>query len=135
MVQRLVCLGVWFGLSLGEELAELLDWVDAGLDMVFNHGLLVLLLETGVALRLVEEDIEDAVGEGGPREYQLEDSSCKLTMDMVVCKLYCGLAYSEAGVRHGLELCCIFGVIRPRRGLNKLDSLTKRQSGEPHVSG
>lgn len=57
--------------------------------MLFNHGLLVLT-PVGVALRLVHEDTDEAVGDGGPREYQV-GSSCRLSIDTVCCRLYCGL--------------------------------------------
>lgn len=81
MVDRLVCCGVRFGLSLGEELVDLAEYVEPGLAMIFNHGLLVLEV-VGVALRLVQEETDEAVGDGGPRLYQF-GSSCKFTIDMV----------------------------------------------------
>lgn len=89
VVDRLVCCGVLFGLFLGEELDEFAEYVELGLAILFNHGLFVLT-PVGVALRLVHEETEEAVGDGGPREYHV-GSSCRLTMDTVCCKLYCGL--------------------------------------------
>lgn len=56
--------------------------------MLFNHGLLVMPT-VGVALRLVHEETEEAVGDGGAREYHV-GSSCRLTIDTVCCR-YCGL--------------------------------------------
>jgi hypothetical protein len=109
VVDRLMCCGVRFGLSFGEEPFDLPEYVELGLVMLFNQGLLVLA-PVGVALRLVDPETVEAVGEGGqggPRVYQV-CSSWRLTMDTVCCRLYCGFAYSGAGVRHGeLELCCI----------------------------
>lgn len=43
-----------------------------------------MLVLVGVALRLVHEETEEAVGEEGPRWYQL-GSSCRLSMDTVCC--------------------------------------------------
>jgi hypothetical protein len=72
--------------------------------MTCDHGFFVLAL-VGVALLLVHEETEEAVGEDGPRVYQL-GSSCRFTMDMVCCSE--GLGYSDAGVRQGeFVLCCI----------------------------
>jgi hypothetical protein len=106
VVDRLMCCGVWFGLSFGEEEVDFPEFVEAGLAMLFNHGLLVLE-PVGVALRLVQDETDDAVGDGGPREYHV-CSSCRLTMDTVCCRLYCGLVYSDAGVRQGEpEVCCM----------------------------
>jgi hypothetical protein len=87
VVDRLVYFGVWFGLSRGDELGDLLDDVELGLVMTFDHGLLLTVV--GVALRLVQDDAEEAVGEDGPRfVYHVGDSSWRLTMDMVCCRLY-----------------------------------------------
>lgn len=81
--------------------------------MVFNHGLLVLD-EVGVALRLVQDETEEAVGDGGARVYQF-GSSCRFTIDTVCCRLYWGLAYSDAVVRQGeLEPCCIAARMKSR---------------------
>jgi len=90
VVDRLMCCGVRFGLSLGEEPDDFPEYVEVGLAMLFNHGLLVLE-PVGVALRLVQDETEEAVGDGGPRVYHV-CSSCRLTMDTVCCRLYCGLA-------------------------------------------
>jgi hypothetical protein len=49
-----------------------------------------LFVVVGVVLRLVVEDTDEAVGDGGPRLYQV-GSSCRFTMDMVCWRLYCGL--------------------------------------------
>lgn len=51
--------------------------------MTWDHGFLVFEF-VGVALRLAHEETEEAVGEEGPRVYQL-GSSWRLTMDMVCC--------------------------------------------------
>lgn len=90
VVDRLVYCGVRFGLSLGEEeleWVELADMVELGLDMTLAQGLLVVV---GVVLRLVVEDTDEAVGDGGPRLYHV-GSSCRFTMDIVCWRLYCGL--------------------------------------------
>ena len=91
--------GVRFGLSLGvetlelAELAELFELVELvelvelfdvvetelGLVMTLDQGLLEVV---GVALRLVVEDTDEAVGDGAPRWYHV-GSSCRFTMDMV----------------------------------------------------
>lgn len=106
VVDRLICCGVRFGLSFGEEPVDLPDDVELGLAMLFNQGLLVFT-PVGVALRLVQDETEEAVGDEGPRVYQV-CSSCRLTIDTVCCRLYCGLTYSDGGARHGeLEWCCI----------------------------
>jgi hypothetical protein len=75
--------------------------------MILTHGLLVLL-EVGVVLRLVlvHEETEEDVGDGGPRVYH--GPSCRLAIDTVCWRLYCGLAYSLAWVRQGeFEVCCM----------------------------
>lgn len=90
VVERLVYCGVRLGLSLGEEpfeLVEVVEFVELGLVMTLDQGLLEVV---GVALRLVVEDTDEAVGEGGPRLYQV-GSSWRFTMDMVCWRLYCGL--------------------------------------------
>jgi hypothetical protein len=51
--------------------------------MTCDHGFFVLE-PVGVALRLAHEETEEAVGEDGPRVYQL-GSSCRFTIDMVCC--------------------------------------------------
>lgn len=80
MVDRLVYCGVRFGLSLGEELVEL------GLCRTLDHGLLDVV---GVALRLVVEETEEAVGEGGPRLKCHVGSPWRLTMEKVCWSWYC----------------------------------------------
>jgi hypothetical protein len=76
--------------------------------ITFDQGLLLVVV--GVALRLVDVDTEDAVGEDGPRLYQV-GSSCKLTMDIVCDRLYWALEGSPDGIRHGeFDECCIFGM-------------------------
>lgn len=81
VVDRLVYCGVRFGLSLGEELADFPEYVEPGLDIMFDHGL--LFVAVGVGLRLVHDETEDAVGEDGPRFVYHVASSCKLTIEMV----------------------------------------------------
>ena len=88
VVERGVYWGVRFGLSLGDELVELVDMVELGLAMTFDQGLFEVV---GVVLRLVAEDTEDAVGDEGPRLAYQVGSSCRFTIDMVCCRLYCGL--------------------------------------------
>lgn len=66
--------GVRFGLSLGEvslELDESVEPVELGLVMILDQGLFDVV---GVALRLVVDDTEEAVGDGGPRLYQVGSS-------------------------------------------------------------
>ena len=58
--------GVRFGLSLGDELVDLLEYDEPGLaTIMFDHGLLFVVV--GVVLRLVQEDTDEAVGDEGPR--------------------------------------------------------------------
>lgn len=58
--------GVWFGLPCGDdESVDLLECIELGLAMTFDHGLLFVVV--GVALRLVQDEADEAVGEGGPR--------------------------------------------------------------------
>ena len=103
VVVRLVYGGVRVGLCFGESVAT-----ELGLIITFDHGLLLVVV--GVALRLVDVDTEDAVGEDGPRLYQV-GSSCKLTIDIVCDRLYWALGGSPDGVRHGeFDECCIFGM-------------------------
>jgi hypothetical protein len=65
VVDRLYC-GVWFGLLFGdEELVDLVEVVEAGLAMTFDHGLLFVVV--GVVLRLVQDEADEAVGDVGPR--------------------------------------------------------------------
>ena len=66
VVDRLVYCGVRFGLSLGDELVDLLEYVELGLVMTLDQGLLLVFL-VGVMLRLVHDETDEAVGEGGPR--------------------------------------------------------------------
>jgi hypothetical protein len=74
--------GVRFGLSLGDELGDLLEYMELGLDiMLLDHGL--LFVAVGVGLRLAQEETDEAVGEEGPRLAYHVASSCKLTIDMV----------------------------------------------------
>jgi hypothetical protein len=74
--------------------------------MMLDHGLLFVVV--GVELLLVQDETDEAVGEDGVRfEYHVA-SSCRLTIEMVCCRLYWGLGYSAVGFRHGeFELCCI----------------------------
>jgi hypothetical protein len=105
VVDRLYC-GVRFGLSFGDELVDLVEWVELGLEMMLDHGLLFTVV--GVVLRLVLVETDEAVGDDGLRFGYHGASSCKLTIEMVCWRLYCGFGYSTAGFRHGeLELCCI----------------------------
>lgn len=85
MVDRLVYGGVRVGLCLGDDSGDLLEARELGLVMTFDQGLLFVVV--GVALRLVDVDTEDDVGEDGPRLYQ-DGSSCRLTMEIVCDKLY-----------------------------------------------
>lgn len=85
MVDRLVYGGVRVGLCLGDESGDLLEASELGLVMTFDQGLLFVVV--GVALRLVDVDTEEDVGEDGPRLYQV-GSSCKLTIEIVCDKLY-----------------------------------------------
>jgi hypothetical protein len=106
VVDRLVYCGVRFGLSFGDELADLLECIEPGLEMMLDHGL--LFVAVGVGLRLVQDETDEAVGEDGPRFAYHVASSCKLTMEIVCWRLYWGFGYSIAGFRHGeFELCCI----------------------------
>ena len=105
VVDLLYC-GVRFGLSLGDELVDLLEYDELGLEMMFDHGLLFVVV--GVVLRLVQDETDEAVGEEGPRFAYHVASSCKLTIEIVCWRLYWGFGYSTAGFRHGeFELCCI----------------------------
>ena len=79
VVDRLYC-GVRFGLCLGDELVDLLEYDEVGLEMMFDHGLLFVVV--GVVLRLQEETSE-IVGDEGPRLAYQVASSCKLTIEMV----------------------------------------------------
>lgn len=63
VVDLLVYCGVRFGLSLGDELLDVLEYVEDGLAMTFDQGLLLVVV--GVVLRLVQEDTEEAVGDDG----------------------------------------------------------------------
>jgi hypothetical protein len=81
VVDRLVYCGVRLGLSFGDELADLLKYVEAGLDMTLDHGL--LFVAVGVEVRLVLEETDDAVGDEGPRFVYHVASSCKFTIEMV----------------------------------------------------
>lgn len=85
MVDRLVYCGVRFGLSLGEEFVELVDMVEPGLAITLDQGLFDVV---GVLLRLVVEETEEAVGEGGPRVGYQVGSSCRFSMDIVWLRLY-----------------------------------------------
>jgi hypothetical protein len=86
VVDRLVYFGVWFGLSRGEELGDLLEEVELGLVMTLDQGLLLTVV--GVALRLVQDEADEAVGEEGPRLVYHVGSSWRFTMDIVCCRLY-----------------------------------------------
>ena len=88
VVDRLVYCGVRLGLSLGDEPADLLEYVEFGLAMIFDHGLLLTVV--GVRLRLVCDETDDAVGEEPRFVYQVW-SSWRLTMEMVCWRLYWGL--------------------------------------------
>lgn len=65
VVDRLVYCGVRFGLSLGDELVDFVEYVELGLAMMLDHGLLFVVV--GVVLRLVQDETDDAVGDDGPR--------------------------------------------------------------------
>jgi hypothetical protein len=89
VVDRLVYCGVRLGLSFGDELGDLLEYVEPGLETWFDHGL--LFTAVGVGLRLVHDETDEAVGEDGPRfVYHDAVSSCKLTIEMVCWRLYWG---------------------------------------------
>jgi hypothetical protein len=84
VVERLVYCGVRFGLSPGDELVEVVDLaevVELGLDITFDQGLFEIV---GVVLRLLVEDTEEAVGDGGPRLKLHAGSSRRFTMDKVL---------------------------------------------------
>jgi hypothetical protein len=81
VVDRLVYCGVRLGLSFGDELVDLLEYVEAGDDMMFDHGL--LLVAVGVEVRLVLDETDEAVGDEGPRFVYHVASSCKFTIDIV----------------------------------------------------
>jgi hypothetical protein len=85
VVDRLVYGGVRVGLFLGDDFGDLLEATELGLVITLDQGLLFVVV--GVALRLVEVDTEEDVGDEGPRLYQV-GSSCKLTMDIVCDRLY-----------------------------------------------
>lgn len=89
MVDRLVYGGVRVGLCFGDDC--LLAANELGLVITLDQGLLLVVV--GVALRLVDVDTEDDVGEDGPRLYQV-GSSCKFTIDIVCDRLYWGFAGS-----------------------------------------
>lgn len=77
--------GVCIGLSLGDDFGDVLVAIELGLVITFDQGLLFMVV--GVALRLVEVETEDDVGDEGPRLYHV-GSSCKLTMEIVCDRLY-----------------------------------------------
>lgn len=105
VVDRLYC-GVRFGLSFGEELFDLLEYDELGLEIMLDHGLLLMFV--GVVLPLVQDDTDEAVGDEGPRLPYHVASSCKLTIEIVCERLYWGFGCSTTGFRHGeFELCCI----------------------------
>lgn len=85
VVDRLVYGGVRVGLCWGVDCGDLLKAAELGFVITFDQGLLFVVV--GVALRLVDVETEEAVGEDGPRLYQV-GSSCKLTMEIVCDKLY-----------------------------------------------
>jgi hypothetical protein len=82
VVDRLYC-GVRFGLCLGDELVDLLEYEyeELGLEIMFDHGLLLVVV--GVVLRLVHDETDEAVGDDGPRLAYHVASSCKLTIEIV----------------------------------------------------
>lgn len=80
VVDRLVYGGVRVGLCFGDDFGDLLEATELGLVITFDHGLLLVVV--GVALRLVEVDTEDAVGEEGPLLYHV-GSSWRFTIDIV----------------------------------------------------
>lgn len=86
VVDRLVYCGVRLGLSFGDELADLWEYVEAGLDMMFDHGL--LFVAVGVEVRLVLDETDEAVGEDGPLFVYHVASSCKFTIEIVCWRLY-----------------------------------------------
>jgi hypothetical protein len=89
VVDRLVYCGVRLGLSLGDEFVDLLEYVEAGLVIMLDHGL--LFVAVGVEVRLVLDETEEAVGDDGPRFVYQVASSCRFTMEMVCWRLYWGL--------------------------------------------
>jgi len=58
-----------------------------GVAITCNQGLFVVGF-VGVALRLAQDDTDEAVGDGGPPEYQLGSSWCRFIMDMVWLRWY-----------------------------------------------
>jgi hypothetical protein len=85
VVDRLVYGGVRAGLCFGDDVGDLIEASELGLVMTLDQGLLFVVV--GVALRLVDVETEEDVGEDGPRLYQV-GSSCKLTMEIVCDRLY-----------------------------------------------
>lgn len=66
VVDRLVYCGVCFGLPLGDdESDDLLEYVEAGLIITFDHGLLFVVV--GVVLRLVADEADETVGDAVSR--------------------------------------------------------------------
>jgi hypothetical protein len=66
VVDRLLYCGVWFGLPFGDDgLVDLLEYVELGLVITLDHGLLFVVV--GVVLRLVQDETDEAVGDEGPR--------------------------------------------------------------------
>lgn len=85
MVDRLVYGGVRVGLCFGDDAGDLLEATELGLVITLDQGLLLVVV--GVALRLVDVETEDDVGEEGPRLYHV-GSSCRFTIEMVCDRLY-----------------------------------------------
>jgi hypothetical protein len=81
VVDRLVYCGVRFGLCCGDELVDLLEYIEPGLEMMLDHGL--LFVAVGVGLRLVQDETDEAVGDDGPLFVYQVASSCKLTIEIV----------------------------------------------------
>lgn len=102
--------GVRSGLLLGdEESVDLFEYVEAGLVITLDHGLLFIFV--GVVLRLVQDETDDVAGDEASRLLYHDWSFWRLTMDMVCCRPCWGLGYSIAGVRHGeFEACCMAAV-------------------------
>lgn len=82
VVDRLYC-GVRFGECLGDELVDLFEYDEVGLEIMFDHGLLFVVVGVVLRLPVVQDETDEAVGDEGPRlEYHVA-SSCKLTMEIV----------------------------------------------------
>ena len=78
--------GVRFGLSLGDELVDLVEAVEDGLVITFDQGFLEDDDVVGVALRLVLEATDEAVGDAIRLSCQRSTVSLEFRFSMdIVC--------------------------------------------------